>query len=433
MANFFTNIGTILKRAAFPKGLVPTNTGGMPFFGGWFGGASKSGQVVSHKTAKSLATYYACGRNMSEDIAKMPFITVINEKNGNKIKNKNTRAYQLLNVRPNTYANPFDLIYSIFNDAIFKGNGYWYLQLNAGGLVEEIHYIPHEFVTSVQFDEPTKTLWYNINYPTLNISRWCSQDEVFHLKGPGNGMIGLDILSYQLETLGKALSIQDYTNNYFSKGASMTGLLQFPNQSDEKKLQAYVDLFMKSFTSGGIAAVTGGTTFQQMNIDPQKSQLIESENAMRGEIARWFRMPLSKLQDLTDANNNALEQVNINYVTDCLLPWIRRFEQEADRKLFAISERAMMDGMFDTELLLRGDSAAMERKVRTLFMAGAATPNEVRKMYNENTIDNEASNTNYLPSNMVPGTETIDFWKKQATITITNPSQKEPGQGGEQQ
>ena len=425
MANALSKIlQTITLRAKQPKSLMPANTYGQFPFANWFSSVSKSGENVTEKTAKSLATYYACGRNMCEDIAKMPFITVKNEKNGNKTRLKNTQAYQLLNVKPNNYANPFDLIYTIFNEAIYRGNGYWYILRDGGGLPSELHYIDSNFVTP-QFDVDTRSMWYLVNYPILNLNRWCSQDEIFHLKGPGNGMIGQSVISYQLETLGKALAVQDYSNNYFKDGASMSGLLSFAGVSDEKKLQTYVNMFMASFQKGGVGAVPEGVTFQSMNNDPQKSQFIETENQIRGEIARMFRMPLSKLQDLSDTNNNALEQVNINYVTDCLMPWIRRFEQEADRKLFAIYERDSLDGMFDTEVLLRGDSAAMERKARTMFMYGASTPNELRKMYGENTLDNEASNINYIPSNMMPASEAIPFWQKQSTITTT-PTTTEP-------
>lgn len=432
MANAIVNLfNKISFRAKTPTNLVPASAYGSYQATSWFGGFSKSGENVTESTAKTLATYYACGRNICEDIAKMPFITVKNEDNGNKTKVKTTQAFNLLNVKPNNYANPFDLIYTIFNEAIYRGNGYWFIIRNGGGIAEEIHYIDSNFVQP-QFDTETRSMWYLVNYPILNLNRWCSQDEIFHLKGAGNGMIGQSVISYQLETIGKALAVQAYSNNYFKDGASMSGLLSFTGVSDEKKLQAYANMFLSSFKKGGVGVAPEGVTFTQMNSDPQKSQFVETENAIRGEIARMFRMPLSKLQDLSDTNNNALEQVNINYVTDCLMPWIRRFEQEADKKLFAAPERTKFDGMFDTEVLLRGDSAAMERKVRTLFMSGGATPNEVRKMYGENTIDNAASNENYIPSNLMPASTTIPFWEAQATKNIT-PTTTQGGTGGQPQ
>jgi HK97 family phage portal protein len=275
-------------------------------------------------------------------------------------------------------------------------------------------------------------MFYQINYTPLGLSGIYSSEDIFHIKGPGNSMVGQSVLAFQLETLGHALAIQNYSSKYFSGGASMSGILTFEGVNDEKKLRQYTEMFMASYTGGSIAAMPSGVKFEAMGNDPQKSQFVETENYMRGEIARWFRMPLSKLQDLSDTNNSALEQVNINYVTDCLMPWIVRFEQEADQKLYAIYERDIYDGYIDTDMLLRGDSAAMERKVRTMFTSGAITPNEVRKMYAINTIDEDYANSSYMPSNMMPGETAIPFWAAQAQKNqqLTN---SQPGMGGAQQ
>lgn len=430
MANaLFKYLPKFLRAAPAPTNLVPANIyGGYPG-SGFFTSFSKSGENVTEATSKQLSAYYASGRNICEDIAKMPYIVTRTEQNGNKTRVTNIAAYQLLNKAPNTYSIPFDFKYSILNDAIYRGNGFGKIDRSTDGFIKELHYIDSKAVTQVMFDEVTRTLWYSINYTPLNLSGWYSSDEIFHIKGPGNGMIGQSVLAFQLQSLGKALAIQNYSSNYFSNGASMSGLITFDGVSDEKKLQTYINMFLDSFTKGGIAGGPAGMKFEQMNNDPQKSQFNETEQLMVREIARWFRMPLSKLQDQSQSNNNSLEQDNINYVTDCLMPWITRFEQEADKKLFASYERESFDGAFDTEMLLRGDSAAMERKVRTLFTSGGATPNEIRKFYGLNTIDNDASNVNYIPSNLMPATETLPFWQGQA-LKNTTPPQSEPGAGG---
>jgi hypothetical protein len=65
MANALSKIlQTITLRAKQPKSLMPANTYGQFPFANWFSSVSKSGENVTEKTAKSLATYYACGRNM---------------------------------------------------------------------------------------------------------------------------------------------------------------------------------------------------------------------------------------------------------------------------------------------------------------------------------------------------------------------------------
>lgn len=417
----------ILFRAKAPSSLTPANSyTGYPLQNFW-SSFSKSGSQVSERTAKQLAAYYASGRNICEDIAKMPFIVTKTEPNGNKTRVTNIQAYKLLNKEPNRYAIPFDITYSILHDAIYRGNGYAYLVRDSSGNVKEIHYIDSNFVFP-QFDDVSRELWYNINYVPLKLNGLYPAYEIFHLKGAGNSMVGLPMLQFQIQSLGKALSIQDYASHYFSEGAAMSGMVSFMGVKDEKLLKLFTEMFMASYKAGGIAVAPEGTKFDVMNNDPQRSQFNETETIVIREIARWFRMPLSKIQDQTQSNNNSLEQDNINYVTDCLTPWMTRFEQEADKKLFAYYERDAFDGKFDTEMLLRGDSAAMERKVRTLFTAGGATPNEVRKYYGLNTIDNTASNENYVPSNLIPANQAIEFWAGQALKNT--PPQSEPGNGG---
>lgn len=431
MANFFTKYLPIINfRKKTPTNLMPaTGINGMPQ-SNFFSGYSKSGEVVNERSVNQLATYYACIRNICEDISKLPYVVIKTESNGNKTRITKNNAYQLLNKKPNGYAIPFDIKYSILKDAIGRGNGYGYIVRNSGGFVEEIHYVDSNFVYP-QYDTDTKNLWYTINYEPLKLAGIYSSEEVFHIKGAGNTMVGQSVLGFQLQSLGKALAIQDYSSNYFKEGAAMSGLLTFEGVNDEKKLQTYINMFLNSFSKGGIGGGPSGMKFEQMNYDPQKSQFIETENLIRGEIARWFRMPLSKLSDLSDTNNSSLEQTDIKYLTDTLMPWIVRFEQEADKKLFAINERETLDGYFDTQVYYRGDSAAMERKTRTMFTSGGITPNEVRKMWGENTIDNEASNINYVPSNMIPANEAIEFWKGQAEKNLQL-TQSEPI-GGQQQ
>lgn len=435
MANIITRAGQLaLRKVASTVGLQLVPDAGytnMPYTNSLWGGFSKSGEPVNDKTVNELSTYYASCRNISEDIAKLPYLVAKVEPNGNRILDFKHNAAYLLQVAPNNYTTPIAFKEAVINDGLKKGNGYAYIETDANGRPQQLHYIPNQFVFP-EFDKVEKRLYYLINYPLLNLNGYYADYEVFHFRGQGNTMIGASVLQYQLQTMGEALALQGYSSEYFANGASMSGMLSFEGVSDEKKLQVYADMFMASFKRGGIAAMPSGVDFKQMSTDPQKSQLLESRNFMRGEIARWFRMPLSKLQDQTNSNNNSLEQDNISYVTDCLYPWIIRFQQEADKKLFAPYERKSYDGFIDTEELLRGDSAAMERKARTLYATGAATSNEIRTMYKMNTISEENSNVTYVPSNMIPSNIAQEFWQGQANKNL-NPTQSQPGLGGAQQ
>ena len=264
MANLLTRfLPNLSLRAKSPKSLIPANQySGFPMQN-WFSGFAKSGEQVSEKNAKQLAVYYACIRNIAEDISKLPYIVVKTEKNGNKTRVKTLNVANILQVRPNNYATPIGLKYSIINDAIGRGNGYALIIRDKAGLATEMHYIDSNFVFP-EFDTISKTMFYRINYIPLGLDDVYSSEDIFHLKGPGNGMVGQSVLGYQLETLGHALAIQNYSSNYFSGGAAMSGILTFDGVNDEKKLAQYTQMFMSSYTGGGIAAMPSGVKFESI-------------------------------------------------------------------------------------------------------------------------------------------------------------------------
>lgn len=403
------------------------NFGTFPFsFFSSFSKTAKSGEDVSYDLAKQLATYYACIRNISDDIAKLPiYFSEVNQ-NGNKTKLKTFNAAKLLR-KPNNYSTAITLISSWLSDAVQKGNGYILIQRNSTtGKAEQLHFIPFEVVTPLI--TANNSLIYQLNYTTLNFVGTYLGSDMLHLKGLGRGILGESMINYQVQSLGKALGLQNFQSEWFKSGA-LSGLIEFEGVKDEIMLKKYFDMFISSYQSGGIAPMTGGSKFTKLGTTPAESQSVEANNQIKSEIASWFRMPLTKLQDQSQSNNNSLEQDNINYITDCLSSWIVKIEQELSTKLLSETDQEKIEVNIDENLLLRGDSNTQERKARTLFMYGAGSPDDIRKIYGENTLDTEYSKTPYVPSNMIPATEAIAFWQKQSTP----PSQSQPGLKGQPQ
>lgn len=408
------------KRSVERFGTFPFN-----FFSG-FSKTAKSGEDVSYDLAKQLATYYACIRNISDDIAKLPiYFSSVNEQ-GNKTKLKTFPAAKLLK-KPNKYSTAITLISSWVSDAVQKGNGYILIQRNSTtGKAEQLHFIPFEVVTPLITAD--HSLIYQLNYTTLNFVGTYLGSDMLHLKGLGRGILGDSMINYQVQSLGKALGLQNFQSEWFKSG-SLTGLIEFEGVKDPVLLKTYFDMFISSYQSGGIAPMTGGAKFTKTGTTPAESQSSEANDQMKSEIASWFRMPLTKLQDQSQSNNNSLEQDNINYITDCLSSWIVKIEQEISSKLLSESDQEKIDVNIDESLILRGDSASQEKKFRIGFMTGALTPDEIRKELGYNTLDTEYSKTTYVPSNMIPGVEAVPFWQKQSTP----PTQSQPGLGGQQQ
>ena len=77
-----------------------------------------------------------------------------------------------------------------------------------------------------------------------------------------------------------------------------------------------------------------GVKLKPLNISNSDSQLIESKRFSVEDWARWLNMPPHKLKEMGHSTFSNIEHQNIEWVVDSIGPWLQRFEQEYNRKLF---------------------------------------------------------------------------------------------------
>lgn len=106
------------------------------------------------------------------------------------------------------------------------------------------------------------------------------------------------------------------------------------------------------------------------------------------EVARWLNINPVKLGNIKDSNNSITESLQIEHVSDSILPWAIKVQQEYDAKLF--SKQEIQNGIytkFNTESLLAADKSTQADYWSKLILAGVYTRNEVRAMLELNSLD----------------------------------------------
>lgn len=372
-------------------------------------GQNSSGHTVNRNTSLNLSSFYGSVRNISEDIAKLPFYVYKVDQNGNKTKVPHV-ATTLLSKQPSSVSIPFTFKQTLIEYALIEGNGYAYIERDANAKPIALYVLDSEYVTPQLYNN---NLYYIIQDINTGVRGTFTQDEIFHIKGMGDGYVGKSVVGYAAESIGKSLATQSYASGFFGNGATMTGTIEVPGViQDENQAKSIKEKFISSIkgngTANGVGLLSNGAKFTKISVSPNEAQFIESQEFNVADIARWFRMPLSKLQSGSTGSSN-LEQLNIEYVTDCLMPWIVRFEQEVERKLFRADEMESLDAKFSVNLLMRGDSAAMSQFVTRMYMIGAYSANDALRFMGENSIG-EAGDHYMIPVNMIPSTEASAFW-----------------------
>ena len=421
MANFITRTvnkfgSEIVKRSG---GFMFTNFG-TPMWSS-VGMENKSNVLVNADTANKLSAFYSCVRNISEDIAKLPVRIYTTDAKGNKKELRNHPASKLLNISPNSFTNPFTLEELLFDRSLRKGDGFALIVRDADAVPIQILFLEYEVVIPVISHEGEKKLWYIINDPIMQIYGTYPSEDVMHLRGLGNAYRGLSVLRYASESIGRGIATQDYAGKFYGSGANMTGLLKIVGAKTGPEANEIKNNFMRSYQNDGVGALQGSAEFTKMNFSADEAQMLASQEFTVKDVARWFRMPLSKLQTSDQVAN--IEALAIEYVTDCLMPWIVRFEQEIASKLFTEQEKKYLTCVIDTGELLRGDSAAQERRIKTNYFTGAWSPNDVLRYQNLNVSDAPGMDEHFYPVNQVPESKVLGFWEaKDQSKTAQNNS-----------
>lgn len=413
-----------------------TSTGFSQLFSQVLTGYNHSGQNVTAETSLRLSAIYGCVRNISEDIAKAEIkLLKYDKKTGNYVNLNNHPIYNLLNVKPNGYSLPFAFREAVQQNALLRGNGYAYIKRNSiSGEPEKLVWLQPESVNPMivnnSQDNPNEAdlrMIYLVNDPRTGIQGTFQAYDILHIRGMGNGYVGVSVVAYASESFGKALATQQFGATFFGSNG-VKGVLKFAGQNDENKLRKAKASFKRAYQEDGLAVVNQGVEWEKVDIGPEEAQFVQSSEFNVADIARWFRMPLSKLQksdQVTDVEREAIE-----YVNDCLLSWQIRWQQEIMTKLISPIEQNDVRIEFNNDYLLKGDSASQERRIKTMFYVGAWSPNDALRYMGYDVKETPESDETFMPVNMIPASNVSEFWmSKNPSSNIPQASADSTGSG----
>jgi len=103
---------------------------------------------------------------------------------------------------------------------------------------------------------------------------------------------------------------------------------------------------------------------------------------------------------LLRATFSNIEQQALEYVGDCLTPWLVRWEQEGKRKAFSRGVDSALHLKHNVTALLRADAAARQSYYSSMVQNGVYSVNDVRQLEDMNGIGAEGDK-HYHQSNMI--------------------------------
>jgi HK97 family phage portal protein len=331
--------------------------------------------------AMKLSTVYRAVNLISDSVAILP-IDIFQYKDNWKFRQYNN-LYYLLNVQPNAYMSAFTMKKLIIQYLLLQGNAYILIRRTGTEITELMLLDAAKMVVSISNGDVV----YTYNGGTV-----IPKDDIIHiLNYTSDGITGYSTISYASMCLTGAYAAEEHSNNFFSKGASLSGILRpLPGVTlNSDKAKKAKDSFMASLdsslggNSGSIVVLDSGLEYQPITVSPKDAQLLESRQFNIVQIAQYFGVSPTLLFDYTKGTSySTVEQSNLAFLSQTLQPILEKIEGEMYRKLFTRIDYDFTDLRFDVTNLLRMDATTAASYYSQLFTMGALTVNEIREKIN---------------------------------------------------
>ena len=371
----------------------PTNL--LYFLGG--GNTASSGVTVNNNTAMSLSPLWACVKLLSETLASLPFQVYKKDDKGTSVAYDHP-LYNLIHSEPSPRYTSFQLRETAMVHLCLEGN--FYALIIRDGSSRPIKFIildPRQ-VEVLESDDD------ELYYRSQERNQTYSSSDIIHIPAMAyNGVKGVSPIKAHRDEIGLALGAVKYGSNFFKDGVHSNGYLSTDknlNPDAATRLgQHFKDAYSGLEKVGRVPVLWDGMKFHQMTLSPKDAMYIDAQSFNVEVVSRIFKVPPHMIQHLQRSTNNNIEHQSLDFAKFTMLPWIKRFEAEFNRKCFRENEKSRYFTRFNLEGLLRADSKSRAEYYSKMITTGVMSRNEARRLESMNPID--GLDEMLVPLNMV--------------------------------
>lgn len=348
-------------------------------------GGSASGVCVNDQTAMGVSAFFACLRLISSTIGSLPFPVLKRDSAGVVRPATDSPLFKVLHDSPNADQTPVDYLEFVAISMMMRGS-HFARKLKEGGRLIGLDPVRPDIVSVRRTSDGSLRYRWTWDGKSFDLD----EAEVFHVRGFGGGpMGGVSIVQYARDSLGIAIAADRAAGGMFANGVQPSGALQFEaTLTPEQREIAHgelIDQFVGANNVGKPMILEAGAKWQQISINADDAQLLESRGWSVEEICRWFGVPPFMIghNEKTTSWGTGIEQMLLGFQKFTLNPYLRRIEQAVRKQLLTPAERANgYFAEFNLEGLLRADSQGRMNFYRGMTQIGAMTRNEVRAKEN---------------------------------------------------
>lgn len=365
-----------------------------------FANAQDSGVPVNSKTIQQIPAYVSGLRLLAETMGSLSGKMISKTETSITVLRRDSR-HRLVFRKPSQIMNAVVFWETATKYAVHRGNFFAVIVRDRD--MRPIEFVPVHESRSVKVIESENRLFYQIQ----GIAEILPSDYVLHLKGLGDGRIGIGAIEYAATTAGITLATQKNQAKFFKSGSKLQGYITHPKQLKKESLEklrtSWHDIYHAEGDGKNLTAfLDEGMEYKTISVTPEAAKYLETLKNGYYDIAAILRVPphMIGLMDKTSFNN--VEQQSLEFVKYSLLHWVRRFEMELWDKCLTEREKESdeIQFKFNLDTLQRGDYKTRMEGYRSAIQNGIMSQNEARAL--EDMAPFPGGDEHWIQMNMMP-------------------------------
>ncbi|TPJ86947.1 MULTISPECIES: phage portal protein [unclassified Mesorhizobium] len=373
---------------------IDLNADSAPFWRGFFGLGTTSGETVTFDTAMQLDAVWACVRLIGNSVRTLPCLVY---KDDGVTVDKDNPLYEIMHDMPNLDNTASEFWGMVALCLCLDGNFFAEKKMSGSRLVSLEPF--HPLCVDVKRDERNNRYYEVTERMSANGKnggkRRINEDRMFHVRGellPGCDR-GLSPIGMERNIIGNALAGEKAGAKIYKSGLIATTFLMTDQKLDapqRKQISETLSSFMGAEKAGGVAVLEAGFEPKAISINPKDAQMLETRQYSVEQICRIFGIPpvmIGHAANGTTTWGSGIEQLILQFTKTCLTPLLRSIESAVYRDLLDVRTRKTTVVKFSMEGLLRGDSTARAAFLSKMVDSGIYTPDEARAYENKAAMD----------------------------------------------
>lgn len=342
----------------------------IPAFPGTGPGYNASG-TMNAEAALAVPTVWACVGLIANAVSMAPLNAYDRTQ---KIPTPVDNPPQIL-VNPAAGMTQSEWLHSVMVSLLLRGNAYGQIVLrDRAGRPLQVELVNPDTVT-VKIDRETGELTYKIgkvDVPT---------EAVWHVRGltlPG-GKVGLAPITYAASVLGVDVASRQFSGDYFNAGGIPKAVLTSDMDINQTQATTLKERLLAATRSREPLVLGKGVTYKAIQVSPEESQFLATQQFSVAQIARFFWLPAEMVGGSSgdSMTYSSTEMRGRAFLTYSVAFWLKRLEDAMFRLMPGNQYVA-----FDTSAFTRTDAATQAQVDIELIAGRVMTRDEIRARRN---------------------------------------------------